>query len=142
MKFRILVTCLIASLLSSVTFAGGISIEPGMWETTMTMKMSMMPQPQVHTSTECIEDSELNPADFNMEENSPCDITEVVMNDNTVSWTISCPAENGGMSMEGQWSMTSHGDTLSGGGSMSGGSQDMQIEMNIQWEGKRIGDCD
>ena len=141
MKLRILLPCLTASLLSITAFADGISIEPGMWETTKTMEMSMMPQPQIHSSTECINESELNPEDFNMDENSPCDIAEVVVDDNSVNWAINCPA-SGGMAMEGQWSMTSDGDTLTGGGSMSGGSEEMQIEMNIKWEGKRIGDCD
>ena len=141
MKFSVFTACLTASLLSVTAFAAGISIEPGMWETNMTMEMSMMAQPQVHSSNECIRESELNPEDFNMDENSPCDIAEVVMDGNTVSWAINCPAASG-MAMEGQWSMTSNGDTLTGGGSMSGGSEEMQIEMNIKWEGKRIGDCD
>lgn len=141
MKLGILLSGLTASLLSITTFAEGISIEPGMWETTMTMEMSMMPQPQVHSSTECINEPELDPEDFNMDENSPCDIAGVVVDDNTVSWAINCPAATG-MAMEGQWSMTSHGDTLTGGGSMSGGNEQMRIEMNIKWEGKRIGNCD
>lgn len=38
----------------------------------MTMEMSLLPQPQVHSSKECIEQSELHPDDFNMDENSPC----------------------------------------------------------------------
>jgi hypothetical protein len=46
------------------------------------------------------------------------------------------------MALQGNWSMTSNGDTLTGGGSMSGGSEDMQISMTIKWDGKRIGDCD
>lgn len=141
MKFRLLMLGLTVSLFSTAAVAGGISIEPGMWETTMTMEMSMIPQPQVHSSTECISESELNPDDFKVDEDSPCDIADVVTDGNTVSWAIHCPSD-GGMSMDGQWSMTSHGDTLTGGGSMSGGSDAMQIEMNIKWEGKRIGDCE
>jgi hypothetical protein len=140
-RFNFFATCLIGCLFSTTGVAAGIAIEPGMWETNMTMKMSMMPQPQVHSSTECIEESELNPEDFNMDENSPCDIGEVVLNDNTVNWAINCPAE-GGMALQGNWSMTSNGDTLTGGGSMSGGTEDMQISMTIKWDGKRIGDCD
>lgn len=141
MKLGILLTGVTTSLLSIAAFAEGISIEPGMWETTMTMEMSMMAQPQVHSSTECVRESELDPEDFNMDENSPCDIAEVVIEDNTVNWAINCPVE-GGMAMQGDWSMTSHGDTLTGGGSMSGGNEQMRIEMNIKWDGKRIGDCD
>ena len=86
MNLRIVLTFLFASLFSATAFAGGITIEPGLWKMNMTMEMSMLPQPQVHSSQECIEESELQPDDFNMDENSPCKISDAVVDGNTANW--------------------------------------------------------
>ena len=141
MHLRIVLICLFTSLFSATTFAEGIAIEPGLWEMNMTMEMSMLPQPQVHSSQECIKESELHPDDFNMDENSPCNISNAVLDGNTASWSISCPAQDG-MEMTGQWEMTSKGDTVNGAGSMTGNAGGMKMEFKMTWDGKRIGDCD
>jgi len=127
-------------LFSSTAIAKGISINPGQWEMTTTMEMSMLPQPQVRSSTECVVETELSPDDFNMNKDSPCDITDVVVDGNEARWSISCPLE-GGMVMEGQWEFTSGGDSINGSGSMSGEIGGTQIEFKMAWDGKRVGDC-
>lgn len=140
MNLRIALTGLATMLFAGTVFADGVSITPGQWEMTTTMEMSMLPQPQVHTSTECIEQSELSPDDFNMDEENPCDISDVAIDGNTASWSISCPVESG-MVMEGQWEFTSKGDSITGSGSMSTDAGGMKMEFKMNWEGKRVGDC-
>jgi hypothetical protein len=140
MKLRI---ALIGMLIccTSVSFAEGVAVEPGKWEMTMTMEMSMLPAPQTRTSTECIEQDELSPEDFNMDEDSPCNISDMVIDGNTVSWAINCPGPTGG-EMTGSWSFTSHGDSITGEGSMTAEMAGQSMEFKMNWGGKRVGDCE
>ena len=102
--------------------------------------MSMLPQPQVSQDLECIEEDELTPEDFNMDEENPCTIKDVEVDGNTARWSISCPAGNG-MDMGGKWEVTSHGDKLNGSGSMEADMGGQKVSWTMSWEGKRIGDC-
>ena len=126
---------------SSLAWAAeGISMTPGKWEMKMTMEMSMLPQPQTHTSTECITEAELNPQNFNMDQNSPCERGEPEIDGNTVRWDISCTAPAGPMT--GSWEFTSTGDSVTGKGSMTANMAGQTMEFTMNWEGHRIGDCD
>lgn len=125
---------------SATAIADGVSIDPGEWEMTTTMTMSMMPQPQTNTVKECIEESELSPEDFDMDEDNPCNITDVVIDGDTASWSINCPVENG-MVMEGKWEFTSNGDSITGAGNMAAEMAGQTMSFDMTWSGKRIGDC-
>ena len=141
MRFSVFMTGLATIVLAGSAVAEGVSINPGMWEMTSTMTMSMMPQPRSTTVKECIEDDELSPESFNMEEDNPCNITDVAIDDNTARWSINCPTE-GGMVMEGQWEFTSHGDTINGKGTMSADMGGQVMGFDMTWEGKRVGNCE
>ena len=137
---------LVLSSLAVVFFAGnasaeGLSIEPGQWDMTMTMTMSVMPTPQTTTVSECMTEDVLNPENFNMDKDNPCDITDVNFEGNTASWSINCPTE-GGPPMEGHWKMTSSGDSLTGNGSMAANFSGQEMSFTMNWTGKRIGDCE
>jgi len=140
MKLRLVLTSLTAMVFSASAIAEGVSIDPGEWEMTSTITMSMMPQPQTTTVKECIKEPELNPEDFNMDEDNPCNISEVVIDGDTASWSINCPTE-GGPVMEGRWEFTSGGDTISGSGSMTADYAGQAMSIDMSWTGKRIGDC-
>ena len=140
MKLRLVLTSLTAIVFSASAIAEGVSIDPGEWEMTSTITMSMMPQPQTTTVKECIKEPELNPEDFNMDEDNPCNISEVVIDGDTASWSINCPTE-GGPVMEGRWEFTSGGDTISGSGSMTADYAGQAMSIDMSWTGKRIGDC-
>ena len=141
MKHSVKLIGLIAVLFSITSNADGVAIDPGQWEMTTTMTMSMMPQPQTNTTKECINESELNPEDFNMDEENPCSINDATIDGDTASWTINCPAANG-MVMEGAWQFTSKGDSLTGKGYMSADMMGQTMRFDMTWEGKRIGDCE
>jgi len=140
MRFHLLLTVLATLFFAATVSAEGISIDPGQWEMTTTLTMSMMPQPQINTVKECIEKGELDPESFNMDKENPCAITEVSIDGDTARWLISCPTPNG-PPMAGKWEMTSHGATVSGSGMMSAEFSGQKMSFDMTWEGKRIGDC-
>ena len=134
---------LLVALLLFPGFVGaaeGVPMTPGMWEMTMTMEMSMMSKSQTKTQMVCIEEDEFDPHNFNMEQKNPCDISEVEIDSNTVSWAVSCPGPAG--SMTGSWVFNSNGDSVTGTGEMKVEMNGMSIEMNMDWVGTLVGDCD
>ena len=76
-----------------------------------------------------------------MDEENPCDISEVNIESKTASWNISC-TNGDGAATEGSWQVTSDGDTLNGQGTMSTIVAGQTFGFEMAWEGKRIGDCD
>jgi hypothetical protein len=133
--------CIMGALLaSSAAWAKGVSVEPGLWEMKMTMTMPMMPAPQVRSSTECVEEDELDPEQFQMEGESPCSFGDVVVDGDTVAWTLECPSDMG--SMTGEWSFTSEGDSMHGEGAMDIDMGGQKMVFTMSWEGERVGDCD
>ena len=140
MKLRVILSSLAALFFAGNASAEGLSIEPGQWDMTMTMTMSMMPTPQTTTVSECMTEDVLSPENFNMDKDNPCDITNVKIDGNTARWSINCPTE-GGPPMEGQWEITSKGDSLTGNGSMSANFSGQEMSFTMNWDGKRVGDC-
>ncbi len=141
MRFCLLLTGLVTIFLAGNLSAAGVSINPGMWEMTSTMTMTIMPEPRSTTVNECIEEDELSPEDFNMDEDNPCNITDVNVEGNTARWSISC-STGGGPVMAGQWEFTSNGDSISGNGTMSADFNGQKMGFDMTWEGKRVGDCE
>lgn len=141
MRINIFLTGRAAVLISSTGNAAGIAIQPGMWEMTSTMTMTMMNQPQTNTAKQCIEKDELDPETFNMDQDNPCTIADVEIEGKTARWSISCATE-GDMTMDGTWEFTSYGDSISGNGSMSTEMSGQKFGFDMTWSGKRIGDCD
>lgn len=141
MRSNVFLTGLAIVFLSGSAGAAGVSIDPGMWEMTSTMTMTMMPEPRTNMVKECIKDDELSPESFNMDEDNPCNITDVTIEGNTASWSISCSMGSGPV-MDGQWEFTSNGDSISGSGSMDTEFSGQKMGFNMTWEGKRIGDCE
>jgi len=141
MRVQILLAGLAAALISGTGNAAGVAIQPGMWEMTSTMTMTMLNQPQTNTVKECIEEDELNPENFNTDQDNPCTISDVEIDGKTARWAIRCPTD-GGMTMDGTWEFTSYGDSISGSGSMSTEMSGQKFGFDMTWSGKRIGDCD
>jgi len=141
MRFEVILTGFATVFLAGSASATGVSIDPGMWEMTSTMTMTMMPEPRSHTVKECIENDELSPESFNMDEENPCNITDVNVEGNTARWSISC-STGGGPVMEGHWEFTSNGDSISGNGSMSTEFSGQQMGFEMTWVGKRVGNCE
>jgi hypothetical protein len=141
MKGKYIYLALLFSLVSTSIFAQGVPIEPGMWEMTSTMNMPMLPQPRVTTEMECIEESELSPEKMTEEDmDTSCTYDTRVVDGNTMKWSMDCNSEGG--ASRGEWEVTSHGDTLTGEGTVTVDAQGHSMVMNMKWDGKRVGDCD
>jgi len=131
---------LMIALASTNAMADGIAIEPGNWEMTTTMNAPMLTQPKVNTVTECIEESEITPEAMTDEMDSGCTFDARVIEGDTMKWSVDCQAAGG--STRGEWEATSHGDTLTGSGTITVDIQGQSMEMQMSWEGKRLGDCE
>jgi hypothetical protein len=140
MKKVALLAGLTAAFFATNASAQGLDIEPGKWEMTSTMTMTMFPAPQTFTVTECIEEDALDPDHFNMDQENPCEISDVSVDSGTARWSINCPTDMG--SMQGQWEFISEGDSISGNGTMSANYNGQEMGFEMTWEGKRVGDCD
>ncbi|MBT8075759.1 MAG: DUF3617 domain-containing protein [Gammaproteobacteria bacterium] len=140
MRFKLLLIMCTMIFIAGNAAADGIPVKPGKWEMTSTMTMTMMPQPQTNTVTECIKTDHIDPESFNMDEENPCSIEDVSIDGDTLAWSIVCPTPAG--QMDGQWEMTSNGDSLSGRGTMSAEISGQKMGFDMTWSGKRIGDCD
>jgi len=141
MRIHNLLTGLAAVLISSTSNAAGVAIQPGLWEMTSTMTMTMLNQPQTNTVRQCIEEDELGPDSFNMEQDSPCQASDINIEGNKASWSVNCSTGDG-MNMVGQWEFTSQGDSINGSGTMTSESSGQQFGFDMTWSGKRIGACE
>ena len=141
MRFNVFLTGFVILVFAGTVSAEGVSINPGMWEMTSTMTMSIMPEPRSTTVSECIQDDKLSPESFNMDKENPCTVADVSIEGNTARWSISC-STGGGPVMDGQWEFTSNGDTISGNGSMSTEFNGQKMGFEMVWKGKRTGDCE
>ena len=120
--------------------ADAIPVEPGLWEMTSTISMPMMPQPRVNSVTECIEKNELSMEDVATDGMDPNCVFETGQVDGaTMNWSFECPVEGG--TSRGDWTATSHGDRVEGGGKLTMEMQGQTMEMTMSWTGKRIGAC-
>ena len=127
-------------LLSANAMAGeSISIEPGMWEVTTKMTSPMSPQPRVHTNQECMQNAEISPQDLAPEDGGECTITSSEINGNSMNWAMQCNSPGG--VTKGSGNFTSNGDSGHGGMKMHMTIEGQDFNMEMAWEGKRIGSC-
>ena len=101
----------------------------------------MLPQPRVTTELECIEESEISPEAMTDEGmGSGCTFDTRIIDGNTMKWSMNCDSEGG--ASRGEWEVTSHGDTLSGEGTITVDMQGQSMVMTMDWSRERVGDCD
>ncbi len=135
--FRTAFLLVLGCLLATSTYA--VSVEPGQWDMTVSVAMPMLPTPQQRSFSDCIDETEIDPEDFQMDEDNACTFTDVEESGDTISWNISCPSPGG--TSEGSWSFTSNGDSLNGEGSMSMNMNGQDMEFTTTWSGVRTGAC-
>lgn len=127
-------------LVTSAVWADGIPVEPGMWEMVSTVKMPMMAKPTVTTTTECMEETEISMDNMSGGEVDPnCKFEPAQIDGNMMKWSVDCPLEGG--TSHGEWEATSNGNSVTGSGRVMMSFEGHSMEMTMNWEGKRIGDC-
>ncbi|NJN46931.1 MAG: DUF3617 family protein [Candidatus Competibacteraceae bacterium] len=134
------VIVLATAFVSTVSMAESLSIKPGLWETTETSINPMTGAPETTTQQECItpDKATFNPSEM-IEGNSDCQVTDQALNGNTLTFTLTCPVENGQAKASG--TMTSNGDHGEGNMVMEMTINGQTMTFKMDWEAKRIGDC-
>lgn len=115
-----------------------VNLNPGLWEITTVTEMVGMPGagPPPMTFTQCITAENLVPQSEG--ETEVCQVSDVAVEGNTVSWKIVCSGQGGGM--EGTGTITYNGDTMEGTMEMVMPQVNMQIKNTLT--GKRVGECE
>jgi hypothetical protein len=119
-----------------MAFAGP-NLNPGKWEITTETEMvgiSMKVPPQTHT--QCLTKKDLVPQSKGASQE--CQISDVKVSGDTVSWKIICSGQGG--AMEGTGQITYSGDHMEGTMDMVIKGANMQVKNKIS--GHRIGACD
>lgn len=118
----------------------GIKITPGKWRITMTSQMPMMPQPRTKTSEECIARDTLSP-EMLMENAEQCELTDIQIDGNKVTWQMSCNNPQGEGDFGAQGMLDVNGDTLQGRMDIAMTVNGQSMNASMDWAGQRIGDC-
>lgn len=131
-----LVSMVMCIILYLGTAWAGPKINPGKWEITTTTEMAGMPSQSI-THVQCITNDDVVP--MSNEASQECQVTDIQIKGDTVSWKISCGDQAGGM--EGTGKITYKGDSMHGTMHMTTtGGGNMQINNTLT--GRRIGECD
>ena len=137
--YRYLAVAACGVVCSDAFAADGIAIQPGKWELTMTVNAPMMPQDQVKTSVECINQDRISAKDM-LQDQDACQIVDSSVEGDTLKWRMECPGPTGNAMAEGFY--TSQGDSMNGEMRMTMSMNGQTMTMNNTWNGRRIGDCD
>ncbi len=118
------------------------NIEPGMWEYNSTMSFEGdMPIPdQSETTSECVTIEDVREGDAFIEDMEGCEMTHRDMRRDGMDYAMECEAPDGtAVNMEA--SMQFNGDTATG--TITGDMETPMgpMQMTIDLEGRRIGEC-
>jgi hypothetical protein len=123
------------------TAAAAFEVNPGKWQITSTTEMSMMPQPQTKTSTECLKEKTADEVLEALTQEDICKIKDHSENGATLKWSMECQGE-GSPPMKASGELTSTGDTLNGVMNASMEMKGQKMTFKTMWKGKRLGECD
>ncbi len=138
-------TCVLAAaVLSGGAHAATPNMQDGLWEITMKMEMPGMPagmKPQV--MQQCITRKDLEdpkktaPSGGDPRDNR-CQMTDYKMQGNTASWNMECKGEG---AMTGSGTATYNGTSYTGTNRMTMKRGGQVQTMNMQYSGRRLGEC-
>jgi len=138
-KFRMLLFVALLAGLFPASPAMALKVEPGLWETTFTMTLPFMSNPQVRTQTECVDESDVSLDTFVDNEDNPCDMQVIEDSDELLSVKMTCPGPQGGA--DGFWKIKSNGDSASGEGGTAMTMNGQVFSSTMKMSSKRVGDC-
>ncbi len=118
----------------ATTVAGGSpDMKPGLWEITVRTQMQGMNIPP-STMTECLTEDDMVPT--GTQPGQECEIIDMKVSGNTVTWTIQCSGQ--GEEVESIGQIEYRGNTFEGSvKTVIGGGMTVENIMT----GKRLGDC-
>ncbi len=127
-----------AATAANVAIADDFRVPTGVWEITSSSSMSLLPQVQTQTQRECISANNNDPVSM-MAEQPGCELLDRQVESQTLRWRMRCSMEQGEAIAEGRFTL--NGDSAHGEMVMEMSMQSMPVTMEMQWSGKRMGDC-
>ena len=119
------------------THVQAFEITPGKWRFEYESRASFQPQPQKQTDTQCVQDSNWDPA-ASVAKSGHCQLHNIRRDTTSFSGTLTCSRGAGNLPMTGSMTYTSTGTTLTGRTSFDGEGYNMEMRTS----GKRLGECD
>lgn len=119
--------------------AASLTINPGMWETTMTRTNPMTGTPTTETSKECVTEQSFDPREM-MQDAQGCQLTEENLSGDTLTFAMACTVEGAG-SADIKGRFQTDGQTGNGAMNMSMNMGGMTMSMDMNWTARRLGDC-
>ncbi|MFK7816317.1 MAG: DUF3617 domain-containing protein [Gammaproteobacteria bacterium] len=134
--FKIITALALYCCFAGLVFAGGMQVEPGLWET----KSQVISPGGTHenVSQDCIKESEISPESM-MDDNVGCEVLESNSDKKSMQWSIQCLNE--GVAMTGEGSAQSTGNAITGDMVIKANFNGQEFSMSTKWEGSRIGEC-
>lgn len=137
---RVCVLCL--GLVASAVAAAPPVMKPGLWEMTLSMEMSGMPQGMRSipptTTRHCYRAEDIKDLRRTVPKQKNCKVENWKQSGNTVSWRMSCSGTSI-TTMTG--SVTYSGDSYSGVGKATMNMGGQTVHMTQKYQARRIGDC-
>lgn len=130
----------VLTLVAALDVAAASAMHAGIWEITTKMEMPGMPMavpPQVFR--QCYREDNLKDPKNMVPQDKDCKADSVTISGNTVSWRVRCTID--GEAMAGDGRVTFAGQSYTGKAQLSGKMEGMTMKANINYSGKRIGDC-
>jgi hypothetical protein len=121
--------------------ADALRYKPGKWETTTTMRMPMLAQPQVRTSTECLREGDYS-AERLMRDQQGCTVTKPETTATSIRWTATCPSPSGSATGRGEYTISGDGERGHGRVVIDVAMGDQTMTMTMDIASRRIGGCD
>ena len=110
-------------------------MRPGRWEVTAQMEMPGMQMPSMK-NTQCVTQQQIDSPTHAVPtgpDAKDCKVSDYKVSGNTITWNMACPSQG----MTGTGELKFNGDTYEGLVKIMA----QQREMNMKFNGKRVGDC-
>ncbi|WP_196138361.1 DUF3617 family protein [Aliikangiella sp. G2MR2-5] len=124
---------------TSATIAEELSVNPGLWKSTSTITNSFSNQPVTETKQECIKEKKSFDPQELLKEAQGCKMLDNKLDGKTVSFKMECDMNGGKSSINGQF--TAEEEKGNGHMDMKFEVQGMSMQMKLDWESERLGDC-
>jgi hypothetical protein len=118
----------------------GIILTAGQWKFDVEIMMPMQPKPSRQSIKTCVTSDPITPsALMPWAEEQGCRIRGIKVEDNRLTWRIACKAN--GMDSKGRGKFESKGDHAEGEASIYFQLAGNRMEIETEWDAKRLGAC-
>lgn len=128
---------LAVGLVSAAAYAETLKMNPGNWESTITIDNPFTGK-QTTTQTQCMEEDEFDPQSM-LQGQDDCSLLDQSISGNTLSFTMECKAQGTTSTMQGEMSIDD--DEGSGNMAISMEVAGQKFDMKMDFTSRRLGDC-